>query len=261
MQSEMKVKNLKPNDKVAEYVERILVIENYQITNPFSLPLFANGLPTLLFKSTKGIIGNSTTSNLTLFGQTIFPEALTFTEDFTLIAYFFKPYSLLSIFGVAAIELTDKPIDLHLLAPQKTTELQEQLLNCATTENMITLLDNYISNLISNSKSDNPIIKYATNKIVHDPSKEILISVQQELHITERTFQRMFESNIGIAPNLYRRICQFNSAFQQLNNKKYYKLSDIAFENGYADQSHYIRSFKEFTNLTPKEYLNFGSRP
>lgn len=257
----MKVENLKPNDKIAEYVERILVIENYQIATPFSLPLFANGLPTLLFKSTKGTIGNSSNTYLTLFGQTILPETLTFTEDFTLIAYFFKPYSLLSIFGVTAQELTDKPIDLKLLAPKKTIKLQEQLLNSDTIENRIILLDNYISNLIANSKSDCPIIKYAANKIASNPSKEVLILVQKELHITERTFQRMFEKNIGIAPNLYRRVCQFNSAFQQLNNRNYLKLSDIAFKNGYADQSHYIRSFKEFTNLTPKDYLNFGSRP
>lgn len=255
----MRVKNLKPGDKIAEYVERILVIENYQITNPFSLPLFANGLPTLVFKSTKGTIRNSSTTHLTLFGQTILPEALTFTEDFTLIAYFFKPYSLLSIFGVSPRELTDKPIDLNLLAHKKVTHLQEQLLNAGTTENMISLLDNYISNLISNTKSECPIIKYAATKIVEHPSKEVLIWVQKELHITERTFQRTFEKNIGLAPNLYRRICQFNSAFQQLNNRNYFKLSDIAFENGYADQSHYIRAFKEFTNLTPNEYLNFGS--
>lgn len=258
----MKVKNhLKPNDKIAEYVERILVIDNYQITTPFSLPLFANGSPTLVFKSTKGTIGNSSTTHLTLFGQTILPEALTFTEDFTLIAYFFKPYSLLSIFGVTARELTDQPIDLNLLAPQKTAGLQGQLLNAHTTENMIGLLDNYISNLISNAKNNCPIIKYASTKIAQHPSKEVLIWVQKELHITERTFQRMFEKNIGIAPNLYRRICQFNSAFQQLNNRNHCKLSDIAFENGYADQSHYIRAFKEFTNLTPKDYLNFGSQP
>lgn len=253
----MQVKNLKPGDKIAQYVERILVIENYQITSPFSLPLFANGLPTLVFKSTKGAIRNSSTTHLTLFGQPILPEALTFTEDFTLIAYFFKPYSLLSLFGVQARELTDKPIDLNLLVPQKTTRLQEQLLNAGTTENMIGLLDNYIFNLISNANGDCPIIKYAATKIAGHPSKEALIRVQKELHITERTFQRMFEKNIGLAPNLYRRICQFNSAFQQLNNRKYFKLSDIAFENGYADQSHYIRSFKEFTNLTPNDYLNF----
>jgi AraC-like DNA-binding protein len=69
----------------------------------------------------------------------------------------------------------------------------------------------------------------------------------------------MFERNIGVAPNLYRRICQFNSAFTQLNIRNHQKLSDIAFQNGYADQSHYIRSFKEFTNITPKEYLQFAS--
>jgi AraC-like DNA-binding protein len=37
-------------------------------------------------------------------------------------------------------------------------------------------------------------------------------------------------------------------------------LSDIAFENGYADQSHYVRAFKEFTNITPKDYLKFAEQ-
>jgi len=255
----MNVKNLKPNDIIAAYVERILVIENYQLSIPFSLPLFANGLPTLVFKSTRAAFRNSSTTHLTLFGQTILPEALTFTEDFTLIAYFFKPYSLLEIFGVTAQELTDQPVDMNLLNTKKATALQEQLLNTGTTGQMIALLDNYIADLIAHSKTNNPVIKYAAGKIAQHHSKDILLKVQKDLHITERTFQRMFETNIGIAPNLYRRICQFNAAFQQLNNRNYHKLSDIAFENGYADQSHYIRSFKEFTNLTPKDYLNFGA--
>jgi AraC-like DNA-binding protein len=71
----------------------------------------------------------------------------------------------------------------------------------------------------------------------------------------------MFERHIGLTPNMYRRVSQFNSAFWQLNSRQFSKLSDIAFHNGYADQSHYIRSFKEFTNLTPGEYLNFGANP
>ena len=78
------------------------------------------------------------------------------------------------------------------------------------------------------------------------------------MHVTERTFQRMFEKNIGISLNLYRRVCQFNSAFQQLNNRHFSRLSDLAFLNGYADQSHFVRSFKEFTHLLPTEYLQFG---
>jgi len=255
----MKVSNLIPGDKIADYVQRILVLENYQVTNPFTLPLFANGSPTLLFQTTRGIIKNSSTSNLTLFGQTVFPETLTIKDDFTLIAYFFKPFSLFSLFGVSSQELTDNPIDLKLLTPAKIFELQERLLNAETTENMLNLINDYVFSLIIKTKTDCQLLKYATNEIARNTSKKSLIIVQKDLHITERTFQRMFEKNIGLAPNLYRRICQFNSAFQQLNNRLYTKLSDIAFENGYADQSHYIRSFKEFTNITPKEYLNFGS--
>jgi AraC-like DNA-binding protein len=256
----MKVKNLIPGHRIAKYVERILVIESDQTITPFLLPLFANGSPTLVFNSVKGIIKNNRTTNLTLFGQTILPETLAFTEQFTLIAYFFKPYSIQPIFGVLARELTDRPIDLDLLAPKKSNSLREQLLNAGTTDDMIVLLDNYISGLITDAKNDCPIISYAANAIAQNTSANVLALIRKDLYITERTFQRMFEKNIGISPNLYRRACQFNTAFQQLNNRRFDKLSDIAFKNGYADQSHYIRSFKEFTNLTPKDFLNLGSQ-
>jgi AraC-like DNA-binding protein len=255
----VKVRNIIPAGKIAEYVDRILVIENKQITSPYILPLYANGVPTILFRSVRGKLLNDNSSHLTLFGQTVLPESLTIPEGFTLIAYFFKPYTLLSLFGVSAHELTDKPIDLNLLFAKKSIALQERLLNTDTSDDMIALLDSFILGLITQSKTECPLIKYASTQIAIDPSKKSLVAVQKELHITERTFQRMFERNIGVAPNVYRRICQFNSAFTQLNKRKYQKLSDIAFQNGYADQSHYIRSFKEFTNITPKEYLQFGS--
>src|SRR5438874_12668832 len=115
----MKVSNIIPNDKIAEYVDRILVIENNQITTPFILSLYANGVPTILFKSVKGKLGIDNSNYLTLFGQTVLPESLMLTDDFTLIAYFFKPFTLISLFGVSAQELTDKPIDLNLLSAQK----------------------------------------------------------------------------------------------------------------------------------------------
>ncbi len=256
----MKVSNGTPVGLIAEYVERILIIEDHQIISPFSLPLFANGTPTLVFSSAKGTLQNNATTHLTLFGQTILPGTMIFTEDFTLIAYFFKPYTLSALFGITGPELTDKPIDLNLIENKKTTRLQEQLLNADTTKARLALLDDYISDLIGLAKSDCRIIKYATTQLAHHSSTEIVSLAQKDLHVTLRTFQRMFEKQIGISPNLYRRIRQFNSAFWQLNNRDFHKLSDLAFRNGYADQSHFIRAFKEFTDLTPNEYLNLGSR-
>lgn len=255
----MNSRHLLPPANIAAYVDRILVLEEGQLSTPFILPLYANGVPVLLFKSIKGKIDNLPSEHLTLFGQTVLPEFLSLNDSFILIAYFFKPFTLTTLFNVAANELTDKPTGLGLLSQKIAAALQESLLNSCSVEAMLTLLNEYVFNLVRNAKTGCPLIQYATTEIAKDPSKKSLLNVQKELHITERTFQRMFERNIGIAPNIYRRICQFNAAFVQLNRRDHQKLSDIAFQNGYADQSHYIRAFKEFTSITPSEYLHYGS--
>ena len=251
----MNVTYKKPTDKVSEYVQDILVIENYNVKIPFCLPLFANGTPTLLFHTAQGQFKKNT-GNLTLFGQTILPDKLQIKDNFTLIAYFLKPYSLISLFGISAQELTDKPVDFNLLS--KRTDLQEQLLNSNTASEMILVLDNYIFSLIPKNNKDKPLIKYAAEKIFKSPTRHILSEIQKDICITERTLQRMFEKNIGVSPNQFRKIHQFSRAFRQLNNRQFQNLSDIAYDNDYADQSHYIRAFKEFTNITPKEYLHLG---
>ena len=242
-------------DRISNYVKGILVIENYQSNKPFMLPLFANGTPTLVFQTTKGQLKNQS-NYLTLFGQTVFPDQLFINGEFTLIAYFLAPHSLQTLFGIEATELTDKPIDLNLLANKFV--LQEQLLNAKTISETLALLDNYIISLITKAKVDISRIKYATEKILQNSSVSVLAQIQKELCITERTFQRMFENNIGVSPNQFRRINQFNKAFQQLNNRQFQHLSDLAFTNGYSDQSHYIRAFKEFTSITPTEYLHLS---
>ncbi|MEO7308833.1 MAG: hypothetical protein ABIX01_00430 [Chitinophagaceae bacterium] len=103
------------------------------------------------------------------------------------------------------------------------------------------LFVDYFAGLISNSTTGSTIIPYAAAQIARHPKKDVLAQLQRDLHITERNFQSLFEKSIGIAPNLYRHVCQFNAAFQQLNNSRFLKLSYIAFEHGCADQNHYIR--------------------
>ena len=112
--------------------------------------------------------------------------------------------------------------------------------------------------MLQQNKKKCEIIKYATDEIMCNPSTEILTTIQTELDLNERTFQRIFKKYVGITPNQYRRICQFQVSFTQLRAKEFNKLTDVAYENGFADQSHFIRSFKEFTQTTPNDYLRSG---
>lgn len=255
----MKAQHLTPHDKISDYVDRILILENKRFDKSFVLPLYANGVPTLLYTSAKGKVGANNANHLTLFGQTVLPDDLTLTEDFLLIAYFFKPYGLLPLFGVEGHELTDKPVDFQLISNQNSYRtLKEKLLNTGSVSESIEILNDYVFQLISHSKEVSPVLKCATTFIYRNYSKESLSAIREELNITERSFQRLFHKGIGINPNTYRRICQFNAAFFDLNLGNYKSFSDLTFKHGYADQSHYIRAFREFTSITPAEYLNFG---
>ncbi|HYH57368.1 MAG TPA: DUF6597 domain-containing transcriptional factor, partial [Anseongella sp.] len=166
----MKVSNPQPEAAITGYVQRILVIENYRVTNPFTLPLFANGSPTLLFQTSGGTIDDLPGNNLTLFGQTVFPRTLTIKESFTLIAYFFKPTALYDLFGVSAQELTDNPISLDLLSPGITAALKDKLLNADSTRSRIGLLNNYILSLAVRNKAISQLMMYAVNKISNNTS-------------------------------------------------------------------------------------------
>src|ERR1700760_3138327 len=94
--------------KIASYVQGVFVLER-QGKSSFRLPLFANGTPTLIFHNTRAQY-----DHLTLFGQTISPDELNLEGNFTLVACFLKPWSLPSLFRLAADELTDKPVDFNL---------------------------------------------------------------------------------------------------------------------------------------------------
>ncbi len=251
----MKRQFLKPSKMIEDFVDEVFIFECSKVETTFSMPLFANGKPTLQFQTAKGQLKNDS-NYLTLFGQTVLPDKITFVQEFILVAYFFKPFALKYLYGFSATELTNNPIKLSLIDTKRTSELQERLLNAETIEQMIELLDNYIFTLITKVKSDYLLIRAATELIIEDNSNKILKKIQDKLHITERTFQRLFADQIGLSPVKYRRIVQFDKAFQQLNRNNFKSLTDIAMNTEYADQSHFIRAFKEYTDMTPSEYLN-----
>jgi len=235
---------------IANYVQGVFILEQQENTF-FRLPLFANGTPTLVFHNAKE---SHTNSHLTLFGQTISPGELLLEGKFTLIAYFLRPWCLPSLFRLAGVELTDNPVDFSVIS--KDRNLGEKLLNAGTTKQMLSLLDDHIARLAAGSSPEDPRAKYAAARIISTPQIDVLTSLRQDLYITERSFQRVFQKNIGVSPNQFRRIIQFNNAFRQLNERKFSKLSDIAFDNGYADQSHFNRTFREFTDQTAMQYLD-----
>ena len=51
------------------------------------------------------------------------------------------------------------------------------------------------------------------------------------------------------------KVIRLQTALKMLLNKKADKLTTIAYESEYFDQAHFIKDFREFTGINPKEFL------
>ena len=248
----------KPHPLLSGYVRTVLILEGYSLPDADQLPLVTNAMPALFCRTAKDRSGKENVLQLTLFGRSTTADSWTINDNTTIIAYFFQPFALSTVFNVPAKKLIEDPVDLSIWNAHKTNALRTQLVYTLSTQQKIEVLDNLLIHQLQQNNKECEIIKYATDEIMCDPGTEILSSILNKLDLNERTFQRTFKKYVGITPNQYRRICQFQVSFEQLRGKGFNKLTDIAYENGFADQSHFIRSFKEFTQITPNDYLRSG---
>lgn len=110
------------------------------------------------------------------------------------------------------------------------------------------------------------LIQFITRQVIrHDAFAKTALALtdirsvtgmQRTLQRSERSLERLFKSYIGVTPALFHRINRFQSALDHLRGVHFRSLTDVAYEHDYADQSHYIREFKEFAGVSPKKYLS-----
>lgn len=192
--------------------------------------------------------------NIFLYGQTVKPVKFSAAGNIDALGICFQPHALKSVFGMDAHELTDACLDLNSFAGKNHNNLSEQLLNSTSLDEQIKTLSFYLIDRIQKNGKEDEVIMQAVNHISQNHGDLNIKELQTSLKMTERTLERRFKQTIGISPKLFSRICHFQHSLGQYRKRDYGKLSDIAYENDYADQSHFIRVFREFTGFSPLDF-------
>lgn len=261
----MKFERIQPPYHLKEFVRYFWTLRSI-CTDSFPTPLgpLADGCPGLIFQpAEQGVFYDQNHNQLPqvfLYGQTVKRTAIYLIGKFNATGVCFQPNSLKSIFGFNANELTDSCLDVSLISQSKKINLNEQLLNASSSADQIGILSSFLSSEIQ--KYDvriDGITRYATTQIMKCNGKLSLRELQIDLDLSERSFERRFNQYVGISPKLFSNICRFQASLNQLKSNNYSNLSDIAFDNGYADQSHFIRAFKEFAGYSPLQFQKHSS--
>ena len=76
--------------------------------------------------------------------------------------------------------------------------------------------------------------------------------ISEILKISRKTLLRQFQKHLGVSFTDYRRILRFRDAIK-LHRGKDEKLTKLAYETYFCDQSHFIKDIQKLTDETPKK--------
>lgn len=80
-------------------------------------------------------------------------------------------------------------------------------------------------------------------------------SIAEQTGYSESYINRVFHEQMGFSPKTFCKIIQFQRALEFLNYGQPNKMTEAAVNLGYYDQSQFIRDFKKYAGITPKQYL------
>jgi len=247
------------SERINPYVKDIYFIENSDKKAFTQLPFYADGFPGIVFSESQEPFSlqpkNKIVSNFYLYGQTIDPISLDVNGSFKLIVFKLYPFAVRLLLGVNPKELNDDCFDLLQIKSIDTNKTVNNLESETDINKKVQIMSDYLLRLVEvASKNSDSRIKLATNLIINSKGMLSIKSIREQLFITERTFERHFTREIGITPKQFSKIIQFSTSRNQITDDDYYNLTEISYDIGFSDQSHFIRTFKKYTGKTPSEY-------
>lgn len=252
----MITETIEPDKKIALIVKNILVFGS-DVKGETVLPFYADGYPGLIFQETEGGMlvrpQNKMMPALFIYGQTIKPVESVLYGNFKLLIFQLYPFVLKSFYDLNAEALNDDCYDVE--KAKDGAEILQALINTNNVQKRVEIITDYVFNLFEEKKSKLDLTVRKALQIILDNKGQILVKdIFEKLHVTERTFERRFLKEVGISAKQFCQVVQFQQSFGQLTSKEYSRLTDVVYNNGYADQSHFIRVFKAYTGSTPKKF-------
>ncbi|EIM74118.1 hypothetical protein A3SI_16540 [Nitritalea halalkaliphila LW7] len=135
----------------------------------------------------------------------------------------------------------------------------ERLFKETTLSKRIERLETFL--LENLQKKEDALVKKAVY-LLEDVEKDYTIQeVADQCAVSHKTLQRVFKRWLTCSPSAYKRISKFRHTLSKEGlQKEIKKLTEVAYESNYYDQSYFTRDFKKLTGISPKAFFKRVSK-
>ncbi|MEQ9412801.1 MAG: helix-turn-helix domain-containing protein [Cyclobacteriaceae bacterium] len=191
-----------------------------------------------------------------VLGQTIEPFYIEPTGYVNTFAIRFYPYGFANFVTMPIKNLANKETPIELLFGEKPAkELELKITEASGSQQRIEIVEKFLLDKLNDKTTIDNIVKMTIDALIATKGNAPISTILKEDLSKRRQLERNFIKQIGVSPKQLGKVIRLQTALKMLLNNKPESLTNIAYESEYFDQAHFIKDFKEFTGINPKEYL------
>ncbi|GAA3962387.1 helix-turn-helix domain-containing protein [Mucilaginibacter dorajii] len=169
----------------------------------------------------------------------------------------FRPVTFFKLFGINEDCFQKKQVfNFSEIAGHGFEKVKEAYYDCLSLEERMEVIVNFLSEKMS-SYCYPKILTDIQNYIDRQGNltvKDVLDSYKVSLNY--KWLERNFKKHLGISPQSYLLMRRFLKAYMDLDSFTSKDLLQVALDNGYYDDNHFIKDFRRFSGVSPKAYFN-----
>jgi AraC-like DNA-binding protein len=164
------------------------------------------------------------------------------------------PLGAYRVLGLPIDTLPGEPVDLIDVLGADGRRLGEQVRDLPSWQERFALVDSFLLERLDHGRSPSPEVGQAMSVLVQSRGRQPIGQLAADTGWSHKHLITQFKRQVGMTPKMAARLIRFETVRRRLarGNQGWAR---IAAEAGYADQSHLVREFRQFSGLTPTAFV------
>lgn len=250
-----------PADPFLKTIVRFIAFLEFPAADPgLHMSLFPNCTTNLSITLKGGVIlGNRQAKGNFASTSCLSPMVLDRSQSISMLNVQFEPFGLHALLGLPMDEFADKLPALDILF--KASHLESLYNQVADAPDPVAAVRAVEEFLLKASRGVLPDTRITTGvRLLQGESKPAMDRLSQTLCLSNRGVRKLFNKTLGTSPKQYANLARFNQAIRKIALQPQMSLTQIAYDLGYFDQSHFNREFKKYSGITPKAFKRLPAK-
>lgn len=258
----MNYKTYQPNSVVAPFVKCYWTFEAPKESEVKRQRIVPDGCMEMIFHS--GDLFNQYLSNGSsilqprcfVFGQITQALDIEPTGETGIFAVRFSPEGFVPFATLSISSMKNRAVSLAELFGEEGLILERDVLTSQSVSDKIRIVETFLFKKLTSSELIDNIARSCVELIYQLKGQLSVDELSGHMNLNRRQLERKFSALIGLSPKQLFKIIRLQSTLKLLANNQFTSLTSLAHQGDYYDQAHFIKDFKEFTGISPRQFFS-----